>query len=63
LAAVCEKLQQVGSFLPLNQFLHGHAPGKNTLTRRFFRRKTAKPHRSAELFVEEIPASRSEEGL
>ena len=29
-------------------FFHGHAPGKNTVTRRFFRRKTAKPARRPE---------------
>ena len=32
----------------MNWFFHGHVPGKNTLTRRIFRRKPAKPRRSVE---------------
>ncbi|MBR5284908.1 MAG: hypothetical protein IKU27_07670, partial [Clostridia bacterium] len=31
-------------------FFHGHAPGKNTVTREQPRKAAAKPHRSAELF-------------
>jgi hypothetical protein len=36
-----QKVQSIEFFVYV-WFFHGHVPGKNTLTRRFFRRKTVK---------------------
>ncbi|MBQ2819018.1 MAG: hypothetical protein IKM67_04905, partial [Clostridia bacterium] len=42
--------------------LYGHAPDKNTSTRRFSAEKTAKPHRSAEPKCRKEPSFAQQSG-